>query len=85
MRSGDLLGTGTISGPTEDSFGSMLELSWNGAKDIAVGDTEMRKFLQDGDQVIIKGSCTDETGRKRLGFGECAGVILPASFSQLKI
>jgi len=78
MRPGDLLGTGTISGPTEDSFGSMLELTWAGSKEIKLqGGKVIRKFLQDGDKVVIRGSCTAPDG-SRIGFGECAGEILPA-------
>lgn len=78
MRPGDLLGTGTISGPTEDSYGSMLELSWAGSKEIQLqGGRVIRKFLQDGDRVVIRGSCTAPDGT-RVGFGECTGQILPA-------
>lgn len=55
MRSGDLLGSGTISGPTVDSFGSMLELSWRGTRTVAVGEGITRKFIQDGDIVTITG------------------------------
>jgi len=76
MQPGDLLGSGTISGPTEDSFGSLLELNWAGSKDIQVG-SETRKFLKDGDEVIIRGHCESE-GNVRIGFGECSGKILPA-------
>ena len=48
MRTGDLLGSGTISGPTEDSYGSLLELTWNGTKELVLGNGEKRKFLEDG-------------------------------------
>jgi len=81
LRPGDLLASGTISGPTEDSYGSMLELCWKGTKPITVGvseagETVTRKFLQDGDEVILTGHC--EKGGRRVGFGECRGKILPA-------
>ncbi len=74
METGDLLGSGTISGPTQDSFGSMLELSWNGRDPLEV-DGGSRTFLEDGDTVTITGSCQ---GNYRIGFGDCAGKILPA-------
>ncbi|MEM6634689.1 MAG: fumarylacetoacetase [Pseudomonadota bacterium] len=74
METGDLLGSGTISGPTKDSFGSLLELTWNGRDPVDVEDA-MRTFLEDGDTVEIKGWCE---GAYRIGFGVCAGQILPA-------
>lgn len=76
MKAGDLLGSGTISGATPESFGSMLELSWKGTKDVKVGD-EIRKFLEDGDTVIMKGISIRSDG-PRIGFGECRATILPA-------
>ena len=80
MRAGDLLGTGTISGPTDDSLGSMLELSWRGARDIMLNkSTEspaVRKFLKDGDTVFMTGFAQGPDFR--IGFGEVAGQILPA-------
>ncbi|GKY92466.1 hypothetical protein MPSEU_000217000 [Mayamaea pseudoterrestris] len=81
MKAGDLLGSGTISGSKPDSFGSMLELSWNATKDVALGD-ETRKFLEDGDRVIMSGRC-EKPGAGRIGFGECAGMILPAVHSDM--
>ncbi|XP_003738254.1 fumarylacetoacetase [Galendromus occidentalis] len=77
MQPGDLLASGTISGPEESSFGSMLELSWRGSKTIDIGNGLTRKFLQDNDEVIIRGHC--EKPGLRIGFGECKGVLLPAS------
>ena len=74
METGDLLGSGTISGPTQDSFGSMLELSWNGRDPLPV-DGGTRTFLEDGDTINITGWCE---GDYRIGFGNCAGKILPA-------
>ncbi|MBI5824217.1 MAG: fumarylacetoacetase [Chloroflexi bacterium] len=76
MRTGDLCGTGTISGPTEDSYGSLLELTWRGEKPIALPNGEARKFLQDGDTVTMKGYCQGDG--YRVGFGEVTGKILPA-------
>jgi len=78
MRPGDLLGSGTISGSEETSFGSLLELIWAGEKEIKLKGGEVtRKFLQDGDKIILKGVCENEDGL-RLGFGECRGTVLPA-------
>ncbi|TMW52204.1 hypothetical protein DOY81_002763, partial [Sarcophaga bullata] len=76
VRPGDLMASGTISGETDDSFGSMLELSWRGSKTINLKDGAVRKFLQDGDEVIIRGHC--ERNGLRIGFGQCAGKVLPA-------
>ncbi|KAJ2453296.1 hypothetical protein EV183_002353 [Coemansia sp. RSA 2336] len=76
MRSGDLCGTGTISGPTEESFGSMLELSWSGKNPISLGNSAQRTFIQDNDTIRITGFCQGDG--YRVGFGECIGTILPA-------
>lgn len=76
IRVGDIMASGTISGPTEDSFGSMLELSWRGTKPIAMPDGSERKFLLDGDTVLLRGYC--ERDGVRIGFGEAAGKVLPA-------
>lgn len=83
MRAGDLLASGTISGPDPSSFGSMLELSWRGSKvvDLTANGQE-RKFLKDGDTVIIRGFCEnpqEEEAGTRLGFGQCSGQLLPAA------
>lgn len=75
MRTGDLLGSGTISGPTDDSYGSLLELSWNGSKDVVLENGDKRHFLLDGDEVKLVGHCEDGNGR--IGFGNCIGVIIP--------
>lgn len=77
MRTGDLCGSGTISGPTEDSFGSLLELTWSGAKELELDDGIKRKFLQDNDEMILEGWC--EKNGVRVGFGQCHGKILPAN------
>jgi fumarylacetoacetase len=74
MMIGDLCASGTISGPTEDSYGSMLELSWKGTKPIKLKNGEDRKFLQNGDTINIKGFCMKDG--KRVGFGNCMGKII---------
>jgi fumarylacetoacetase len=78
MRPGDLLGSGTVSGPEESSRGCLLELTWRGENPIQLPDGTERKFLQDGDEVIIKAYCEGE-GAVRIGFGECRGILLPPS------
>ncbi len=75
-RPGDLLASGTISGPTPDSYGSMLELTWRGTKPIELPSGESRKFLQDGDCITLTGWCQGDG--YRIGFGEVRGRILPA-------
>ncbi len=77
MRTGDLLGSGTVSGETKESRGSMLELTWRGAEPLTLPSGETRKFLEDGDEVIMRGYC-ERAGARRIGFGECRGTILPA-------
>lgn len=76
MKAGDLLASGTISGKSPDSYGSMLELCWKGTKEIVLADGQKRKFLQDGDQITLRGYCQGDG--YRVGFGECTGKILPA-------
>lgn len=76
VKSGDMMGSGTISGPTPDSYGSMLELSWRGEKPIKLNDGTERKFINDNDTVTLKGYCKND--KVRIGFGECATKILPA-------
>lgn len=75
MRTGDLLASGTISGPEKSSFGSLLELTWRGSEPLKFSNGEERKFLQDGDTLIISGYC--EKDGVRIGFGEVSGKILP--------
>jgi fumarylacetoacetase len=72
---GDLYGSGTISGTEEGTYGSLLELTWRGSKPVKVGNVE-RKFLEDGDSLILTGYCQGEGFR--VGFGEVEGTILPA-------
>ena len=76
LRPGDLLGTGTQSGPAEGEAGSLLELSGGGKRPIAVGSRETRAFLQDGDSVTLRGWC-EKSGAVRIGFGAASGLILP--------
>lgn len=76
IHAGDMYASGTISGPTEDSYGSMLELSWKGSKTIKLKDDDERKFIQDNDTVIMKGYC--KKGDLRIGFGHVETKILPA-------
>jgi len=76
IRSGDLFGSGTISGSKESSFGSMLELSWQGTRPITLTDGSTRTFINDNDTVILKGYCQNES--IRIGFGACSGKIKPA-------
>lgn len=76
VQVGDMYASGTISGPSPGSYGSMLELSWNGQKPMTMPDGTERKFIEDGDTVIIRGFAEKEG--VRIGFGECKGKILPA-------
>jgi fumarylacetoacetase len=76
MEVGDICASGTISGPEENSFGSMLELAWKGTKPITMPDGSSRKFIEDGDSVVVKGSA--EKDGIRVGFGECRVEILPS-------
>ena len=77
LQTGDLVATGTISGKEKSERGSMLELSWRGTEPIELPNGETRRFLEDGDEIIMKGYCERE-GFRRIGFGECRGRILPA-------
>ena len=84
MRTGDLLGSGTISGPTEDSMGSMLEMTLNGKNPIKLSDGTTRTFIEDGDEIILKGRCTN--GNKSLGFGVgAAGKVNRQAFGSIKL
>ena len=77
LRPGDLLGSGTISGPTRESRGCLLEMTWRGAEPITLPTGELRRFLLDGDEVILRGACERE-GAARIGLGECRGTIAAA-------
>jgi fumarylacetoacetase len=76
VRIGDMMASGTISGPTPDSFGSMLELAWGGKNPITLKDGSTRTSIQDGDTVIMRGYA--EKNGIRIGFGECRSKILPS-------
>ncbi len=77
LRPGDLIASGTVSGPTKESRGCLLELTWRGSEPIALPNGETRTFLADGDEVIVRGWC-ERVGAARIGFGECRGTVLPA-------
>ncbi len=77
LRPGDLIASGTISGPTRESRGCLLELTWRGAEPLQLPNGEARKFLEDGDEVTLRAFC-EQPGAVRIGFGECSGMILPA-------
>ena len=77
LQAGDLLGTGTISGPAPGQGGSLLELSQGGTVPLALANGETRSFLQDSDTVILRAFC-ERTGARRIGFGDCAGTLLAA-------
>ena len=76
IRCGDLMGSGTISGPTPDSYGSMLELAWKGTKPIQMLDGSERRFIQDNDTVIMRGFC--QNNGVKIGFGEVRSKLLPS-------
>lgn len=76
MQVGDVCASGTISGPTADSYGSMLELSWKGTRPITMPDGSQRTFIEDGDTVILRGYA--ERDGLRIGFGECTGKVAGA-------
>jgi fumarylacetoacetase len=77
LRPGDLLASGTVSGPTKDSVGCLLEMTRRGAEPIQLPSGELRKFLEDGDEVMFHSYCERE-GYPRIGFGECRGVVVSA-------
>lgn len=78
LRPGDLLGSGTVSGSTADSRGCLLELTQRGARRVRLPTGEERSFLEDGDEVVLRGCCR-RPGFVRIGLGECRGTILPAA------
>lgn len=77
LRPGDLLGSGTISGPEPESRGSLLERTWRGRDPIKLPNGESRTFLADGDEVIMRAHC-ERPGFARIGFGDCSGMVVPA-------
>ena len=77
LRPGDLVASGTVSGATRQSQGCLIELTARGTEPIQLPTGEARRFLQDGDEVILRGAC-ERDGFARIGFGECRGVVIPA-------
>jgi fumarylacetoacetase len=77
LRSGDLLGSGTISGPTGSEAGALIELTAGGSMPVRLANGEQRGFLEDGDTVILTGWC-ERAGFASIGFGEARGEVLPA-------
>ena len=78
LQSGDLLGSGTLSGASAEQGGSLLELSQGGQRPLQLSNGQTRTFLEDGDSVILRGHC-ERAGSRRIGFGDCTGTVLPAS------
>jgi fumarylacetoacetase len=78
LRPGDMIASGTISGPTPDARGCLLELTWGGKEPIELPSGEQRRYLQDGDEVILRGYA-ERAGFRRIGLGECRGLVLPAA------
>jgi len=78
MRPGDLLASGTVSGSSEDSRGCLMERTSRGANPVALPNGEERRFLEDGDEVVLRGCCR-RTGFVTIGFGECRGIVQPAA------
>jgi fumarylacetoacetase len=76
MNIGDILGSGTISGPEKSQRGSLLEISWNGSEPVELAEGVVRTFLEDGDSLAMRGWCQGDG--YRVGFGEVEGTILPA-------
>jgi fumarylacetoacetase len=81
MKPGDLIASGTVSGANEGERGCLLEATWRGTKPIRLPSLEERRFLEDGDEVVMRAHC-EAPGRRRIGFGECSGTILSAARSQ---
>ncbi|MCY1412652.1 fumarylacetoacetase [compost metagenome] len=77
LQPGDLFGSGTLSGAQPGQFGSLLEITQGGKEPVQLASGEVRKFLEDGDEIILRARCVRE-GVASIGFGECRGKILPA-------
>jgi len=77
LETGDLIGSGTVSGPERSSWGSLLELTARGCEPIALPSGEKRGFIEDGDEIIFRGFCA-KPAYPRIGFGECRAIVLPA-------
>ena len=76
MNTGDLLGSGTISGPNKDNRGSLLELSWGGKDPLTLDQGSTRSFIEDNDTLTLRGSAKGDG--YQIGFGECTGKVTPA-------
>ncbi|MCW5658343.1 MAG: fumarylacetoacetase [Burkholderiaceae bacterium] len=81
LNPGDLLGTGTLSGPKPQQAASLMELTSNGKQPVTLSSGEGRAFLEDGDTITLKGYC-QRPGQRRIGFGECRGMVIPARTTQ---
>jgi fumarylacetoacetase len=77
LETGDLMGSGTVSGPERESWASLLELTQRGKEPVALPNGETRGYIEDGDEIIFRGHCA-KAGFAHLGFGECRAVIAPA-------
>ena len=77
LQPGDLIASGTVSGATKESRGCLLERTWKGTESLALPTGETRRFLEDGDEVIMRGWC-ERDGFRRIGFGECRGIVAPS-------
>jgi fumarylacetoacetase len=75
LRPGDLIATGTVSGASDDARASLIERTWRGTQPFALPSGEERRFLEDGDEVVLRGRCEHE-GFAAIGFGECRGEIV---------
>jgi fumarylacetoacetase len=78
LRPGDLIASGTVSGPDKENRGCLLEMTWKGSEPLQLPSGEERTFLNDGDEVILTGYC-ERAGFVRIGLGSCSGIVLPAA------
>jgi len=78
LQPGDLLGSGTVSGETKESRGCLLELTSRGTEPLRLPNGEERRFLEDGDEIVLRGFA-ERAGARRIGLGECRGLVLPAA------
>jgi fumarylacetoacetase len=76
LRPGDLFGSGTLSGPTLEQAGALIEITAGGKNPMPLPNGEQRTFLEDGDTVVIRGWC-EKPGAARIGFGDCTGTVMP--------
>ncbi len=77
LRPGDLMATGTVSGASKDARGCLMELTWRGSEPLTLPSGEVRRFLEDGDELTLRGHC-ERDGARRIGMGSVTGVVLPA-------